>query len=54
MVETIFATKLALDLEKTNILLPNQVGYRAGKSAREHAVRFVYYVCEGYQMKNKL
>ena len=49
LMERIVARKLARDLERRNVLPPNQGGYRAGKTTRENAARFAYDVYEGFQ-----
>ena len=51
--ERIVARKLAQDLERRNVLPPNQGGYRAGKNTRENAARFAYDVYEGFQRKKQ-
>ena len=45
--------KLAQDLERRNVLPPNQGGYRAGKSTWENAARFVYDVYERFRRKGQ-
>ena len=51
--ERIVARKLAQDLQRRNVLPPNQGGYRAGDTTRENTARFAYDVCEGFQRKEK-
>ena len=51
--ERIVAGKLAQDLERRNVLPPNQGGYRAGKNTWENAARFAYDVYEGFQRKEQ-
>ena len=46
LMERIVARKLAQDLERRNVLSPNQGGYRAGKNTWENAARFAYDVYE--------
>ena len=53
LMERIVARKLAQDLERRNVLPPNQGGYRAGKSTWENAARFAYDVYEGFQRKEQ-
>ena len=53
LMERIVARKLAQDLERRNVLPPNQGGYRAGKTTWENAARFSYNVYEGFQRKEK-
>ena len=45
--------KLAQDLERRNVLSPNQGGYRAGQIAWKNAARFVYDIYEGFQRKEQ-
>ena len=45
--------KLAQDLGRRNVLLPNQGGYRAGKTTWENAARFAYDVYEGFHRKEQ-
>ena len=42
LMERIVARKLAQDLERRNVLPPNQGGYGAGKTTWENAARFAY------------
>ena len=51
--ERIVARKLAQDIERRNVLPPNQEGYRAGKTTLENATRFAYDVYEGFQRKER-
>ena len=51
LMERIVARKLAQDLERRNVLSPNQRGYRAGKTTWENAAGFAYDVYEGFQSK---
>ena len=51
--ERIVARKLAQDLERRNVLPPNQRGYRAGKATRENAAGFAHDVYEGFQRKKQ-
>ena len=53
LMERIVARKLAQDLERRNVLTPNQGGCRAGKSTWENAARFAYDVYEGFQRKEQ-
>ena len=53
LMERIVARKLAQDLERRNILPPNQGGYRARKSTWENAARFAYDVYEGSQREEQ-
>ena len=53
LMERIVARKLAQDLDRRNVLPPNQAGYRAGKSTWENAARFAYDIYEGIQKKEK-
>ena len=53
LMERIVARKLAQDLERRNVLPPNQRGYRAGKTTWENAARFAYDVYEGFQRKEQ-
>ena len=53
LMERIVARKLAQDLERRNVLPPNQGGYRAGKTTWENAARFAYDVYEGFQRKEQ-
>ena len=53
LMERIVARKLAQDLERRNVLPPNQGGYRAGKSTWENAARFAYDVFEGFKRKEQ-
>ena len=46
--------KLAQDLGRRNVLLPNQGGYRAGKTTWENAARFAHDVYEGFQRKEQI
>ena len=54
LMERIVARKLARDLERRNVLPPNQGGYRAGKTTWENAARFAYDVYEGFQRKEQI
>ena len=47
------ARKLAQDLERINVLPPNQGGYKVGITSWENAARFVYDVYEGSQRKEQ-
>ena len=51
--ERIVARKLAQDLERRNVLPPNQGGYRVGKITWEYATRFANDVYEGFQRKEQ-
>ena len=51
LMERIVARKLAQNLERRNVLPPNQGGYRAGKNTWENTARFAYDVYEGFQRK---
>ena len=51
--ERIVARKLAQDLERRKVLLPNQEGYRAWKPTRETTARVAYDGYEGFQMKQQ-
>ena len=53
LMERIVARKLPQDLERRNVLPPNQGGYRAGKTTWENAARFAYDVYEGFQRKEQ-
>ena len=53
LMERIVAIKLAQDLERRNVLPPNQGGYQAGKTTWENAARFAYDVFEGFQRKEQ-
>ena len=53
LMERIVSRKLAQDLERRNVLPPNQGGYRAGKTTWENAARFAYDVYEGFQRKEQ-
>ena len=53
LMERIVARKLAQGLERRNVLLPNQGGYRAGKNTWENAARFAYDVYKGFQRKEQ-
>ena len=53
LAEQIVTRKISHDLDKRNVLRPNQGGYRAGKAAWENAVRFAYDVYEGFQSKEQ-
>ena len=52
LIEWIVARKLAQDLERRNVLPPNQGGYK-GKASWENAARFANDVCEGFQRKEQ-
>ena len=49
--EQIVSRKPTQDLERRNVLSPNQGGYRAGKTNWENATRFAYDAYEGFQRK---
>ena len=51
LMERVVARKLAEDLERRNVLPPNQEGYRAGQTTWENAARFAYDVYGGFQRK---
>ena len=51
--ERIVARKLTQDLERRNVLPPNQRGYTEGKNTRENAARFAYNVYEGFHWKEQ-
>ena len=51
--ERIIGRKPVQDLEKRNILPPNQGWYRTGKATWENPARFTYNVLEGFQRKEK-
>ena len=53
LMERTVARKLALDLERRNVLPPNQGGYQAGKTTWGNAVRFAYDVYERFQRKEQ-
>ena len=53
LMEQSVARKLAQDLERRNVLLPNQGGYRGGKTTWENTARFVFDVYEGFQRKEQ-
>ena len=54
LMERIVARKLAQDFKRSNVLPPNQRGYRTGKNTWENAASFAYDVYEGFQRKEKL
>ena len=51
LMELIVARKLAQDVERRNVLPPNQGGYRGGKNTWENSARFAFDVFEGFQRK---
>ena len=51
--ERIVARKLVQDLERRNVLPPNQGGYRAGNITWENEGRFAHDVYEGFQRKEQ-
>ena len=53
LMERIVARKLAWDLERRNVLLPNQRGHRAGKATGENAARFEHDVYERFKRKEQ-
>ena len=53
LMEVFVDRKLAQDQERRKILLPNQGGYRAGKTTSENAARFTYEIYKWFQRKEQ-